>query len=104
MAHNKTLGTSNMPHVCVVGAGISGLRCAALLIDAGFRVTILEARDRIGGRVSISHAGTDGKASCWVVDPDSSADMAKQRARLPSRHVSLPPWAELTRYGRLNSR
>ncbi|KAJ6558030.1 hypothetical protein B0H19DRAFT_1210574 [Mycena capillaripes] len=37
-------------HVCIVGAGISGLRCATVLLSKGFKVTILEARDRIGGR------------------------------------------------------
>lgn len=37
--------------VCVVGAGISGLRAAGLLASEGFEVTILEARSRIGGRV-----------------------------------------------------
>jgi len=53
MANNRIReASSTPPHVCVVGAGISGLRCAALLIDAGFKVTIVEARDRIGGRVS----------------------------------------------------
>lgn len=35
----------------IVGAGLAGLRCADVLLDRGFRVTILEARDRIGGRV-----------------------------------------------------
>lgn len=40
------------PHVCVVGAGVSGLRCADVLVKAGMRVTVLEARGRVGGRVS----------------------------------------------------
>ena len=39
-------------HVGVIGAGFAGLRCAEILIEAGAQVTILEARDRIGGRVS----------------------------------------------------
>ncbi|XXH00529.1 hypothetical protein Hte_006877 [Hypoxylon texense] len=37
--------------VCVIGAGVSGLRAAGLLAAVGFEVTILEARDRVGGRV-----------------------------------------------------
>ncbi|KAI0120903.1 FAD/NAD(P)-binding domain-containing protein [Hypoxylon sp. NC0597] len=40
-----------MPHVGIVGAGVSGLRCAEILLSHGFEVTILEARDRIGGRI-----------------------------------------------------
>ncbi|OTB14601.1 hypothetical protein K445DRAFT_62583 [Daldinia sp. EC12] len=40
-----------MPHVGIVGAGASGLRCADILLSHGFKVTILEARDRIGGRI-----------------------------------------------------
>ncbi|KAK6598007.1 polyamine oxidase 4 [Botrytis cinerea] len=39
------------PKVCIVGAGLSGLRCADILLQHGFDVTILEGRDRIGGRV-----------------------------------------------------
>jgi hypothetical protein len=38
-------------HVGVVGTGIAGLRCAGVLLEKGVRVTMLEARDRIGGRV-----------------------------------------------------
>jgi len=35
----------------VIGAGLSGLRCADILLQRGFHVTIWEARDRVGGRV-----------------------------------------------------
>lgn len=41
--------------VCVVGAGVSGLRTAGLLASEGFEVTIFEARSRIGGRVHQSN-------------------------------------------------
>ena len=39
------------PRVCIVGAGVAGLRCAEVLIEKGITVTIMEGRDRIGGRV-----------------------------------------------------
>ncbi|KAF2162488.1 hypothetical protein M409DRAFT_69082 [Zasmidium cellare ATCC 36951] len=37
--------------VAVVGAGLSGLAAAQKLIDSGKRVAVIEARDRVGGRV-----------------------------------------------------
>ncbi len=38
-------------HIVVVGAGIAGLTSALLLKEAGHHVTILEARNRLGGRI-----------------------------------------------------
>lgn len=37
--------------VIVVGAGVAGLSCAVALVRAGLRVTVVEARDRLGGRI-----------------------------------------------------
>jgi monoamine oxidase len=41
--------------VIIVGAGIAGLSAAAELAAAGLAVTVLEARDRIGGRIFTLH-------------------------------------------------
>ena len=45
MAHSEEL-------IVVIGAGISGLSCAHHLIKNGIKnIKILDAKDRIGGRV-----------------------------------------------------
>ena len=37
--------------VIIIGAGAAGLMAAKKLTDAGQKVCVLEARDRIGGRI-----------------------------------------------------
>jgi|SRR5579864_126330 len=44
-----------MPDVLILGAGVAGLSAAVGLARAGLRVEIIEARDRIGGRVFTKH-------------------------------------------------
>lgn len=40
-----------MPDVLILGAGLSGLNAAMLLESTGARVTVIEGRPRVGGRV-----------------------------------------------------
>jgi monoamine oxidase len=46
-------------HVAVVGAGVSGLAAACEIARAGRKVVVLEASERIGGRL-LTHALADG--------------------------------------------
>jgi monoamine oxidase len=46
---------SKQLEIGIVGAGFAGLRCADILLQQGYKVTIVEARNRIGGRVAQSN-------------------------------------------------
>ena len=46
--------------VAIIGGGLAGLRCADVLVERGVDVVVLEARDRVGGRV-FSHHFSDGQ-------------------------------------------
>ncbi|MCB1274254.1 MAG: FAD-dependent oxidoreductase [Leucobacter sp.] len=61
--------------VIVVGAGVSGLAAARLLARAGKRVVVIEARERIGGRLHTEREGgrvTDIGGS-WIHGIEGSA-------------------------------
>jgi monoamine oxidase len=62
--------------VVVVGAGLAGLTAAVGLLDRGIEVTVLEARDRVGGRMH----GIEVTPGSWV---DAGA------AYLGDRHTGL---------------
>src|SRR5690348_3998166 len=83
----KASGTGRS--VVVLGAGIAGLVSAYELQRAGYRVTLLEARDRIGGRSWTIRGGTkieqmgrpDQHATC-----DTGLYLNSGPARIPSSH------------------
>ena len=60
--------------VIVVGAGMAGLAAAADLLQRGFSVTVLEARDRVGGRVqTVSVSGTPiDLGAAWIHDQNGN--------------------------------
>jgi phytoene dehydrogenase-like protein len=62
------MATKMRSTVGIIGGGISGLRCADVLLKQGFKVTILEARDRLGGRSEYLSSGTIAFRTSFLQD------------------------------------
>lgn len=62
---------AGLPRVLVIGAGIAGLAAAQALRGLGHPVTILEARDRVGGRIWTDADGVDLGAH-WIHGTDGN--------------------------------
>lgn len=82
--------------VVILGAGIAGLVSAYELIRAGYRVTLLEARDRIGGRVwtirggdSIVQTGRPDQVAAF----DRGLYFNAGAARIPATHRAILGYA-----------
>lgn len=73
--------------VAVVGAGLAGLTAARELADAGLEVVVIEARDRVGGRIdTVDAAGFDGPIELGALVVASPA----LRAALPDSVAQTP--------------
>lgn len=59
LAGQKSATAKTNSRVVVVGAGLAGLSAARDLVRRGFSVVVLEARDRIGGRIWTSRQWPD---------------------------------------------
>ena len=83
--------------VLVLGAGIAGLVTAYELERAGFSVTVVEARDRVGGRNWTIRGGDTVET---LDRPSQTAGFSKGLyfnagpARLPSHHVGVLSYAK----------
>lgn len=60
--------------VIVVGAGISGLAVAQKLQEVGFHVTVLEAQDRVGGRIRTDRSNgiAFDEGAGWIHRPEGN--------------------------------
>ncbi|KAF2122773.1 hypothetical protein BDV96DRAFT_482125 [Lophiotrema nucula] len=71
-----------IPHVGIVGAGVAGLRCADVLLQHGVKVTILEGRNRVGGRFcqsdALGHKVDLGPNWIHGTDNNPMLDLAKE--------------------------
>lgn len=68
----------------VLGAGLSGLYAAHLLEAQGWRVTVLEARDRVGGRVATLDLDGPVEVGAQVLSP------AYTRLQALARRLGVP--------------
>src|ERR1044072_638537 len=62
--------------VCIVGAGYAGLTTARRLAQAGQTVAVLEARDRVGGRIWTEQLGsgaTVDRGGGWLAPKHDAA-------------------------------
>ncbi len=84
-------------HVIVLGAGISGLTAAYELQQAGFLVTLLEARERVGGRAWTLRDGDKIEMNGEDTQTAHFSDgiyMNAGPARIPSFHQGLLGYAK----------
>ncbi|HEX9982714.1 MAG TPA: FAD-dependent oxidoreductase [Thermoanaerobaculia bacterium] len=81
-------------HVVILGAGIAGLTAAYRFHNAGYRVTILEAKDRAGGRsYTVRHGYTieenTGTKQVCKFDDDKDFYLNAGPGRLPYHHTAI---------------
>jgi monoamine oxidase len=72
-----------MQDVIIIGAGLAGLYTARLLHRLGVSCTVLEARDRIGGRILTVNGFDLGPSWFWPRMQPAMADLVEELA-LPS--------------------
>jgi monoamine oxidase len=76
----------------VVGAGFAGLSAALRLHEAGVSVSVLEARDRVGGRVwsvQLSNGAVAELGAEWIMAGDRTLLGLAERFRVPAAETGV---------------
>lgn len=80
---------TNEAAILIIGAGVAGLAAARELSRANFKVTVLEARDRIGGRIFTHHDVELGAEFIHGRPPETLEIVERKKielAEVPNRH------------------
>lgn len=95
------------PDVLILGAGMAGLEAAQELTRQGRSVTVLEARDRVGGRIHTDASGFDHGAYWLHQDPEHpnplvqvARDLGLTMVPDPGRQLAYDGTPDLERAGR----
>ncbi len=90
-------------HIAVVGAGIAGLTAAYYLKQYGYKITVYEASNRVGGRMT-----TDNINGCLIdrgaqfLSPYYSTLMPLiHEFNLESELVEISPWVGIVRKNKI---
>lgn len=92
--------------IAVIGAGAAGAAAAQLLFDAGFDVTVLEASERVGGRIRTARSddwSVPVELGAGQIDSATSPEIVAELERLdvetqaldPTRTIRTPDGVEL---------
>ncbi|KAI1408446.1 FAD/NAD(P)-binding domain-containing protein [Hypoxylon sp. FL1857] len=83
IGERRARSSGRKPHIGVIGAGLAGLRCTDILLQHGFQVTLIEGRNRLGGRVHQSKLPSGHKVDAgpnWIhgTNDNPILDLAKE--------------------------
>lgn len=76
--------------VIIVGAGLAGLAAARQLLSFGFKVTVLEGRNRPGGRVYTQKMGQEGKFAAVDLGGSVITGIHANPLGVLARQLSIP--------------
>lgn len=94
----RTLDDGSAKRVIVVGAGLAGLSAADELLRSGYEPVVLEARDRVGGRVHSRALEVDGSEAVVEMGAEFILPGCSELLGLVER-FGLGLWDKGMRYG-----
>ncbi|CAI0375887.1 unnamed protein product [Linum tenue] len=87
---SPVLEPANESSVIIVGAGLAGLAAARQLMSFGFKVVVLEGRNRPGGRVYTQKIGRDGEFAVADIGGSVITGMHANPLGVLARQLSVP--------------